>query len=1038
VTEPADFYYLSVRFLTLQTASRGNRSMGLMSAENPGARRRLGVSALLSALILAASTQPTSAQSIVRGDLSGVVVEVGGGALPGVAVSATEAATGAALFFESDRSGRFGASLLQAGEYDVLAEAPGFLPKLVRGVQLRAGQTASVTIELEAAPPPVVSVDTVFAGGGASPHFDALGSHWISGAEIAAYSNRHLALEGLSSLSSVMDESLGSEGLPGASTAIFWDGIPFTPARHPASLSGPALPIVPRIGLANVDVHRRTDVEWSGGAGGSVAAISRPSANTLVGEVYGAASTGALWQADSFSDLDVPSATSLWGGGSVSLPFTDGNTRIFVGVEGERVETPRTSPFTAELAGRLVAAGPPAPGVEAADLSEPFVTAQQALSGLARVDWTSGTSTEVSARVGFATASIEGAEFFGPGLAYGSTAPQDATDASAGITVLAEVSELVTLEIRVGGEYSSRQWAGTLGGGEPSAVPPTQFAEAGARIGPEAALVGEVSRSAVVGSPIAHFRLSEAHSLKVGFTFSVPSYEYSYVHGSAGDFLFDRPEDIAGGQAVFFQSSGAGLTRSFTVGEWGLIAQHRWEPRAGVRVTTGLRHDQEKLPVGDVPSWADLTEATGLDNRGFAAELRKTSPRFAVELDLSGDGRTVVEGAISATYDQLDPGALNDVMSLSGSVTARRQFGGLSQWPDLPSSGGGSTSVAQMVGVLGPKLRAPRTARATLGISQALGTSATLHVVGTVRRTEFLLRRSDVNLALAPAAVGTDDGRPIFGTLRKIGSVVAPDPGSNRRFANYDVIWGLSADGWSDYRALTVAFEYASVERVGLFGSYTLSSTEDNLLGARAGDPYASIAPRIGADASTPWEHGTSDFDVPHRLSVGLTSRLPILQGVEASAAYRFRSGWAYTPGYGLGADVNGDGSGSNDPAFVPQNVAEAGLADLDCLVSDLGRIATRNSCRGPNLHSLDAHFSVGLFRLGGTIGQLTLDLFNVLDADLGLPDAALLLVEPNQPLEQGPGTARVPTRVNPAFGTVTNPLHPGRMFRVGFRIVPT
>jgi hypothetical protein len=1010
--------------------------MPLLSRESPGAGRRLGISALLCTLILAAFAQPASTQSILRGDLAGVVIEVGGGVLPEVAVTATETATGAALLFETDRTGRFGASLLQPGEYDVLAEAAGFLPKLLRGVQLRAGQTVSVTIELEAAPPPVTTVDTVFAADGGSLHFDALGSHWISRAEIASYADRHLALEGVSSLSSVMDESMGSEGLPGASTAIFWDGLPFTPARHPASVSGPALPFVPRLGLASIDVHRRTDVEWSGGTAGFVAAISRPSASDLTGELYGAASTGALWQADSFSDLDVPSATALWGGGSVSLPLTDGTTRIFVALEGESVETPRTSPFTAEMAGRLVAARPPAPGVEAADLSDPFVTTQQAVSGLARVDWTSGTSTEVSARVGFATASNEGADFFGPSLSYGSTAPQEATDASAGIMVLSDASDALTLEIRVGGEYSSRKWAGTLGGVE-TAVPPTYFAAAGARIGPEAALVGEVSRSAVVGSPVLHYQASESQALKFGFAFSVPSYEYRYVHASAGEFLFDRPEDIAGGQATFFQTSGAGLTRSFTVGEWGLMAQHRWEPRAGVRIITGIRHDEEKLPHGDVPSWADLTVETGLDNRAFAPDLRKTSPRFAVELDLSGNGRTVVEGAISATYDQLDPGALNDVMSLSGPVTARRQLGGLGQWPALPSSGGGSTSIAQMAGVLGPKLKAPRTARATLGISQALGASAALHVVGTVRRTEFLLRRSDVNLALAPAAVGTDDDRPIFGRLQKIGSVVVADPGSNRRFTDYDVIWGLSADGWSDYKALTLAFEYAAVERVGLFASYTLSSTEDNLLGARASDPYASLAPRIDDGASTPWEHGTSDFDVPHRLSAGLTARLPILEGAEASAAYRFRSGSTYTPGYRFGVDVNGDGSGSNDPAFVPQDVAQAGLEEVDCLVSSLGRIAARNSCRGPGLHSLDAHLSLGLFRIGGSVGRLTVDLFNVLDADLGLPDTALLLVDPNQPLEQGPGATRVPTAVNPSFGTVTNPVHPGRMLRVGFRIAP-
>jgi hypothetical protein len=832
-----------------------------------------------------------------------------------------------------------------------------------------------------------------------------------------------------------MDGSLGSEGLPGSFTAVFWDGVPFTPARHPASREGTALPILPRIGLANVDLHRRTDVEWSGSAGGYLTAISRPATLESNGEVYGAGSAGGLWQSDAFSTLEAPDATSAWGGGSYSFPFPGGNTRVFVGVEGQRSQTPMASPFSTDLAERLVAVRPPATGVTASDLTEPFLSTLQAVSGLARLDWSGGGATEVSGRIGFSTASAEGGDFFSSSLAYGSVAPVDATDATAAITVLTPVGEIGVLEIRAGVERSSREWSGTSGGGDPARVPSTLFVAAGTGLGATPGLVGEVSRTAFVGSPLVHLALSEQHDLKFGFTFTIPTHEYRYVDGTAGDFVFDRPEDIPAGQGAFLQSLGPAATRSFSIPEWGLLFQHQWEPRAGVRITTGLRHDQEKLPIDELPSLVTFRELTGLGNTAFTPDLRKTSPRFAVRLDPSGTGRTVIEGAISATYDRFDPAAINDAIALTGPVTVRRQVGGLAPWPALPTTSGSGTS-APAIGVLGPELRAPRTSRATLGLSQSLGASTILHVVGTLRRTEFLLRRSDVNLALAPASLGEADGRPIYGTLRKFGSLLVAVPGSNRRFTGYDAIVGLNSDGWSDYRGFTIALERGTVGSWDVFASYTFSSTEDNLVGAREGMLTAEVPPPIDPEAPTPWAHGTSDFDVPHRFVAGLRTSFALLQGAELSALYRFHSGWAYTAGYRPGVDVNADGSGLNDPAFVPQDVASSTTAELSCLTGDLGGIATRNACRAPGVHSVDARLSVALFRIGQGTGSLTLEGFNLLDSDLGLPDTALLLVDEGQALGEEDDTTRIPTRVNPTFGEMTHSVQPGRLIRVGFRIV--
>lgn len=80
---------------------------------------------------------------------------------------------------------------------------------------------------------------------------------------------------------------------------------------------------------------------------------------------------------------------------------------------------------------------------------------------------------------------------------------------------------------------------------------------------------------------------------------------------------------------------------------------------------------------------------------------------------------------------------------------------------------------------------------------------------------------------------------------------------------------------------------------------------------------------------------------------------------------------------------------------------------------------------------------SLVVLRYGGTEAAVTLGFFNLLDAELGLPDPALLLVDDGAPLQWDPGTGElgVPVRPNPGFGEVHHPVRPGRMMRIGLQV---
>jgi hypothetical protein len=110
----------------------------------------------------------------------------------------------------------------------------------------------------------------------------------------------------------------------------------------------------------------------------------------------------------------------------------------------------------------------------------------------------------------------------------------------------------------------------------------------------------------------------------------------------------------------------------------------------------------------------------------------------------------------------------------------------------------------------------------------------------------------------------------------------------------------------------------------------------------------------------------------PHQISYGV--RYNVFNYIAVGVNGSFRSGSAFTPG--IAGDVNGDGY-ANDRAFItdPAKATDATYATAmqqlldqstsatrDCLDSQFGTIARRNSCRGP--WSSNASFTISVDRV--------------------------------------------------------------------------
>ncbi|MEZ4414473.1 MAG: carboxypeptidase-like regulatory domain-containing protein [Gemmatimonadota bacterium] len=967
-------------------------------------------------LILLLAPAPTLAQSISGGSVQGRVIDALGNPVFEAEITLQSQGSGALYRTVSRRGGEVQLSAIPPGDYDVRAEALGFRPQLVRGVPVRPGGSSRFTVVLEPEAPPVTQVDTVGFSGGAAGWIRPGSGRWLSRLDVADLPDQGRTLADLARLSTAVSEDLSPEGLPTRFTRFYIDGIAVEPARLPGTASDPLAALaLTRSAFSGVEiVTGEPDVEWVDWGGAIISGLTRAGGDRSEVEAFGDFSGGGLWSSSALAGT-VPSSRSIRGGASVSLPIVADTTQLVLGVEGWSTETPRPATLANPWSG------------SPAELASAYVEPFEAVSAFGRLDWALRGGNRFHIRANLAA--LRTPEPLGIGIpaSAGQVGVTEGRDASVGATVFAGVARNMTLEARIGVEASRRASLGSEGlGGE--AFPRTTLASVGIPIGTDPSLPAEVERTALTAAPTLHVDWDE-HQLKVGGRFVVPRYSYTAGPDRAGSFLFGGPSDLARGEGAWLSADPGGESTSFNMVRFVGFAQDHWAVAPGFDITFGVQTTTQQLPESRWNTglvWDSLT-ALGSDS---VSSLSGLGTRFGFLWDVAQDGVTVLRGSVGLSMAPVDPTDIYQLLVGDGRTVVEQAVAGLDDWPSAPSPA--DVYSARRVALLGPNLRMPRTARGSVGFSRSVGSGTSLHLGGVFRRTEFLQRMADANTALASG--GTDQfGRPLYGPLAQTGSLLRSRASLNRRFPSVERAVAINSDGWSLYSAATIAVDRHTANS-DFFGSYTYSKTEDNLIGARDGSFDAMVDPGL-IEGSDPWAEGRSDFDVPHRLVAGVGLRLPFLEGGTLSALYRFRSGDPFTPGFRPGVDANADGADRNDPAFAGGPETGGALSEFGCTAATSGRPFERNACRGPAVQGLDVRLRVAAFRVGNQVAELTLDALNLIEAETGVRDAALYLVDETQTLSQIGAETVVPLTANAGFGDVLLRRDAGRYFRIGLRI---
>jgi len=984
----------------------------------------------LRALLVVALLLPVAAgaQSLNDGGLLGSVVDTEGRPIAEAAVTLERDGL-AYRIVTTDGAGRFRFSPLAAGRYAVLAEQVGFQPVRVLAVGVVAGSDASVQLRLERRPPPILApTDQVWSGGVAS------GSRLVEGLELYGMDRRRDATDVTRGIAEADAPRMGRPGMVGtaggmlpSAARLFVDGAEELLLRHPGMPDeGATAPIFSRDGTMTAEwVRDPRDAEWRAGPGGLLALQSARGGGTTFIRPWATYSGSSLAGATADNPAD-SSASSLQVGVAMGGAIKADTAAWFLRADYQKLAMPSTAAYlpaavAADFADGLDAAftGVGAP-TDVASSMPPPVRTWEGLTAAGRLDWGFGADSRLMVRFGAASWS-EDAPIPGSAPQQGSGTRLEATDVS-GLATFTTGGPKLTSETRLGVRSASRDWTddGLTAG---------YLTSEGIGFGGVATLRGEFSER-LVDLNQGFLYASGSHRVKVGGSIASRAVTYDWLANAAGRAEYGSLADLAAGTGTWMRTSASDAAADLAVREIAFFAQDAIRITPEIELLIGVRYETQKLPTDAIQRNEEWANASGFRNETVPDNTSGAiGPRAGFTWDLGGAGRTIVRGTGGILPGRYDLATFAEAARADGAVTTRRANGAIG-WPDA-ALGIARTTLT----TYGPEVRQPRTYAGALSLSQVVAPATSLHLALGYRHTDYLVRRTDLNRAGGQAATSAD-GRAIWGDLEQYGGVIAAAPGSNRRFDEFDHVFGLASTGFADYQEATISLERRAGRGLTLLAGYTWSRTEDNLPGQLSADPADRLAPFDGVLDGAAWEDGRSDLDVPHRVALTAMWEAPHSSGLRVAARWHWRSGLPFTPGFRAGVDANGDGSSRNDPV-APGSVAGLSnvLSAAGCSGTTVGGFATRNSCREAAVQGLDLHAAIGLPLGIGRRISLTVDLFNLGASEVGIVDRAAVLVDPTGTISfDQAGRTVLPLIANERFGQLLARRGDPRMLRIGLR----
>ena len=492
--------------------------------------------------------------------------------------------------------------------------------------------------------------------------------------------------------------------------------------------------------------------------------------------------------------------------------------------------------------------------------------------------------------------------------------------------------------------------------------------------------ISQTTTTAQFMNALSWFSENNKHKLKLTTEVRRDQYAQDMTTNQLGSFNFNSLSDLEAGRATSFTRQLS--PRRLSDGQYvaGLSLGDSYAPTTDLQIQYGVRVDGNRF--ADAPGLNPSVEQTFGVRNDFVPNRVYFSPRVgfswtygtaaqiaAFQGAVRGP-RAVVRGGIGIFQNTPSVQSIGSVLDNTGLPTGIQQIACVGvaaptpEWAAYAASVGaipeqcadGTTgsvfaSAAPNVTLFDKSYQAPRSLRSNLQWNgMLLNNRFSTSIDATYSRNMHQPSTFDLNFdPVEQFTLANEGGRPVYA---RAGSIVptsgAIASGEDRVMPTYSHVNQLRSDMLSETKQVTVQLRpFTFSSSFGWSLSYVYADARERYRGftSTSGNPYDMA-----------W--GRSSFDSRHQIVYTLSYNA--FDWVRLGWYGSFRSGTPYTPV--VAGDINGDGY-QNDRAFVfnpaatSDSALAAGMRSLlangsssarDCLESQLGKIATRNSCQGP------------------------------------------------------------------------------------------
>ena len=831
------------------------------------------------ALFAVLVVSPMLLAQVSTGTLLGVAQDETAGVVPGVTITVTNVDTGTTRTLVTDEEGRYRASQLAAGTYEIQAELPGFRTQVMSGIRLSVGQEAVINLALQ-----VGEVTERVTVTGQAPLVETTRSDMSS--VLAMDEIQDLPLVGRDWLSMAAN----APGVRSAGTGTpAMAGQPIYRTR--VLVDGQKIDDSTNMTVTNMEysqeairemrvVTNRMSAEYANAAGGVVTAVTKSGANALHGSVFGFFRDGSFNRKDFFTGEQEEFNNKVIGG-TVGGPIIEDKLFYFANAEFRRRSQTQTS----------------GTGIPEIDSTYPVDNSRDIV--LLRFDYQINSNHQLNIRGAYNFFEQENVSV-NDHPSNGWSFPKQSWQAGMQLTSIFG-TRLVN---DFGYQYFPTSFHRKLNSGFPKLIFP------GAEIGTNTnSLYSNSERYNQVYNNVTYSR--GQHSMKFGASLNYENVVGLFCNGCNGSYEFQTdPLDwqatidvVNNFDRVELQNlvdqgivpvplkarQGIG-NPSFKTPQriWGVYFQDDWQVNPRLTLNLGLRWDADF--GGFVPG---VRSRYVTDDSHPEHDSNNIAPRLGFAYDLTGEGTIVIRGGAGRYYDRINNNVTFAHVVFNGDTLAQVvTFPGDPPRSDFMIDSLGGITLEEVIAggaltdirPLSPDIEVSWTDQLSIGVATELPgdvalTADFLHIIGQKEMTGQM----DINVFC-----NTDTGQefPVLEFGR-------PD-------TRYNAINIVRSEGHSRYEGLQFGLRRRFAGNYMFASSYTLSwSSADN-----GGLHFAG-----GASRSTPCDRdllrGPSELNQRHRFNITSVYQLPY--GFQLSGIIFATSGQRFltTAGVDLTGNLN-------------------------------------------------------------------------------------------------------------------------------------